>query len=97
MMQDQNMQHLLSQLVQALPGGGQKVHPDDPFLDSGFLGQMFNAQTITSMTLLQESVEKLSMAAEPEGDKKGKDAKAKGYAIPAFNCTSTSTVNSVPG
>lgn len=77
MMQDQNMQHLLSQLVQALPGGGQKVHPDDPFLDSGFLGQMFNAQTITSMTLLQESVEKLSMAAEPEGDKKGKDAKAK--------------------
>ena len=101
--------------VQALPGGGQKVHPDDPFLDSGFLGpasrprrsaaptpflldswttwyplvwilglldlwrwspprcdlppscirprparQMFNAQTITSMTLLQESVEKLS-------------------------------------
>jgi len=77
MMQDQNMQHLLAQLVQAVPGAGQKVHPDDPFLDSGFLGQMFNAQTISSMTLLQEAVEKLSMAAEPDAAKSGKDAKGK--------------------
>lgn len=76
MMQDQNMQQLLSQLVQTMPGPTAKPHPDDPFLDSGFIGQMFNAPTIHSMCLLQDAVAKLSMTAEPGGDK-GKDAKSK--------------------
>lgn len=61
MMQDQNMQSLLAQLVQAMPGPGIKVHPDDPFLDPSFIGQMFHAQTIDSMVKLQDAVEKLSM------------------------------------
>jgi len=87
MMQDQNMQSLLAQLVQALPGPGLKVHPDDPFLDPGFIGQMFHGQSIDSMTKLQESVEKLSMTdggekgAPKAAPKKGsKDAKEDGPA-----------------
>merc|ERR1712217_71680 len=68
MMQDQNMQHLLAQLVQSMPGPISRPHPDDPFLDSGFIGQMFHAQTINSMTLLQSAVEKLSMTAEPTAE-----------------------------
>lgn len=64
MMQDQNMQHLLAQLVQALPGPGLQVHPDDPFIDAGFIGQMFHAQSISSMTKLQDAVEKLSLTAD---------------------------------
>merc|ERR1712147_85262 len=64
MMQDQNMQQLLAQMVQSLPGPSQKPHPDDPFLDPGFLGQMFHSQTIQSMSFLQESVGKLSLATE---------------------------------
>eukprot|EP00932_Pfiesteria_piscicida_P017507 SRR837773.4385.p3 GENE.SRR837773.4385~~SRR837773.4385.p3 ORF type:complete len:285 (-),score=138.68 SRR837773.4385:59-844(-) len=77
MMQDQNMQHLLSQLVQTLPGPTTKPHPDDPFLDSGFIGQMFHAQTIHSMALLQDAVGKLSMTADAAGAAGGKDPKAK--------------------
>lgn len=77
MMQDQNMQHLLSQLVQTLPGPTAKPHPDDPFLDSGFIGQMFHAQTIHSMALLQEAVGKLSMTADAGGAAASKDPKAK--------------------
>mmetsp|Transcript_19146 Transcript_19146/g.43534 ORF Transcript_19146/g.43534 Transcript_19146/m.43534 type:complete len:445 (-) Transcript_19146:16-1350(-) len=68
MMQDQNMQQLLSQLVQTLGGPTVKLHPDDPFLDSSFIGQMFHAQTISSMTHLQASVEKLSLTADAGGD-----------------------------
>jgi len=64
MMQDQNMQQLLSQLVQTLPGPTMKLHPDDPFLDAGFIGQMFHAQTISSMTTLQAAIEKLSLTAD---------------------------------
>lgn len=67
MMQDQNMQHLLSQLVQTMNGPSAKIHPDDPFLDSGFIGQMFHAQTIDSMTKLQLAVEQLSMTADAGG------------------------------
>lgn len=78
MMQDQNMQHLLSQLAQSLPGPTAKLHPDDPFIDSGFIGQMFHAQTINSMSLLQQAVEKLSMAAETADKAKGKKAKKGG-------------------
>merc|ERR1719343_706698 len=80
MMQDQNMQHLLSQLVQTMGGPTTKLHPDDPFIDSGFLGQMFHAQTITSMTRLQEAIEKLSMAADSAENKK---EKASGKKAPA--------------
>lgn len=76
MMQDQNMQQLLAQLVQSMPGPTTKPHPDDPFLDSGFIGQMFHAQTINSMTLLQQAVEKLSMTPEPEKAKE-KEPKSK--------------------
>merc|ERR1712224_1178769 len=64
MMQDQNMQQLLSQMVQSLGGPTQKPHPDDPFIDPGFLGQMFHSQTIQSMSFLQESVGKLTLAPE---------------------------------
>jgi ubiquilin len=67
MMQDQNMQHLLSQLVQTMNGPMAKIHPDDPFLDSGFIGQMFHSQTIDSMTKLQLAVEQLSMTADAGG------------------------------
>mmetsp|Transcript_115656 Transcript_115656/g.360235 ORF Transcript_115656/g.360235 Transcript_115656/m.360235 type:complete len:429 (-) Transcript_115656:57-1343(-) len=74
MMQDNNMQQLLSQLVQTLPGPTVKLHQDDPFLDAGFIGQMFHAQTISSMTSLQAAVEKLSLTADvsdapPKGTK----------------------------
>jgi ubiquilin len=65
MMQDQNMQQLLSQMVQSLGGPTAKPHPDDPFIDPGFLGQMFHSQTIESMTYLQESIAKLSLAPDP--------------------------------
>mmetsp|Transcript_77319 Transcript_77319/g.145819 ORF Transcript_77319/g.145819 Transcript_77319/m.145819 type:complete len:447 (+) Transcript_77319:175-1515(+) len=65
LMQDNNMQQLLSQMVQTLPGPTQKPHPDDPFIDPGFLGQMFHSQTIQSITFLQEAVGKLSLAQEP--------------------------------
>lgn len=75
MMQDQNMQSLLAQLVQAMPSVTMKIHPDDPFIDPGFIGQMFHAQTIDSMVRLQEAVEKLSMTdtgAEHAKESKGK-------------------------
>eukprot|EP00929_Paragymnodinium_shiwhaense_P013133 TRINITY_DN120999_c0_g1_i1.p1 TRINITY_DN120999_c0_g1~~TRINITY_DN120999_c0_g1_i1.p1 ORF type:complete len:440 (-),score=152.70 TRINITY_DN120999_c0_g1_i1:216-1535(-) len=75
MMQDQNMQHLLAQLVQTLPGPSAKVHPDDPFIDSGFLGQMFHSQTIQSMSKLQESIDKLSITADADGGGGGKAPK----------------------
>jgi ubiquilin len=64
MMQDQNMQQLLSQLVQAMQGPTAKIHPDDPFLDPSFIGQMFHSQTIDSMTKLQLAVEQLSMTGD---------------------------------
>lgn len=82
MMQDQNMQHLLSQLAQTINGPTAKLHPDDPFIDSGFIGQMFHAQTVNSMNLLQQAVEKLSMAAET-AEKKGKKKKDEGEPLPA--------------
>lgn len=65
LMQDNNMQQLLAQMVQTLPGPTQKPHPDDPFIDPGFLGQMFHSQTIQSITFLQDAVGKLSLAQEP--------------------------------
>jgi ubiquilin len=77
MMQDQNMQHLLSQLVQTMPGPTVKPHPDDPFLDSGFIGQMMHAQTIMSMASLQDAVAKLSMTGEPGGPGGGGEKPAK--------------------
>merc|ERR1712039_182861 len=82
MMQDQNMQQLLSQMVQSLGGPTSKPHPDDPFIDPGFLGQMFHSQTIQSITFLQEAVGKLSLAPDPsEGAHKPKrKAKAKSKA-----------------
>merc|ERR1712232_1220088 len=80
MMQDQNMQHLLAQMVQAMPGPTSRVHPDDPFIDSSFLGQMFHAQTVTSMTRLQECIEKLSMAPDTE-EKKATTAKPGGKKV----------------
>lgn len=81
MMQDQNMQQLLSQMVQSLGGPTAKPHPDDPFIDPGFLGQMFHSQTIESMSYLQESIAKLSLAPDPsEGAKPKKKAGAKSSA-----------------
>jgi len=83
MMQDQNMQQLLAQMVQSLPGPSQKPHPDDPFIDPGFLGQMFHSQTIQSISFLQESIGKLSLAPEsgdgtsPKAKKKSAKAAAK--------------------
>lgn len=65
MMQDQNMQQLLAQMVQTMGGPTQKPHPDDPFIDPGFLGQMFHSQTIQSISFLQEAVGKLSLAQDP--------------------------------
>jgi ubiquilin len=64
MMQDQNMQQLLSQLTQTLPGPTKKLHPDDPFLDPSFIGQMFHAPTVHSVAMLQQAVEQLSMTAD---------------------------------
>lgn len=69
MMQDQNMLQLLTQLVQTMGGPASKLHPDDPFLDPSFIGQMFHSQTISSMAVLQSSVEKLSLAADPDAKK----------------------------
>jgi ubiquilin len=74
MMQDGNMQHLLAQMVQAMPGPTARVHPDDPFIDASFLGQMFAAQTVNSMSKLQDCIEKLSMAPDAE-EKKAAAAK----------------------
>merc|ERR1712100_375809 len=81
MMQDQNMQQLLAQMVQSLPGPTQKPHPDDPFIDPGFLGQMFHSQTIQSMSFLQESIGKLSLAPDAQ-DGSSPKAKKKGKAAP---------------
>merc|ERR1712139_19542 len=81
MMQDQNMQQLLAQMVQSLPGPTQKPHPDDPFIDPGFLGQMFHSQTIQSISFLQEAVGKLSLAPDPS-DGASPKAKKKGKAEP---------------
>jgi|Transcript_62801 ubiquilin len=95
MMQDQNMQQLLSQMVQSLGGPTAKPHPDDPFIDPGFLGQMFHSQTIESMTFLQESIAKLSLAPDPsEGVQKpkkkaGAKASAKAAAEPAKDVDNT--------
>merc|ERR1711966_37362 len=74
------MQQLLAQMIQSLPGSG-KPHPDDPFIDPGFLGQMFHSQTIQSMSFLQESVGKLSLAPDPE-DGQTQKVKKKGKAAP---------------
>lgn len=76
MMQDQNMQQLLSQMVQSLGGPAHKPHPDDPFIDPGFLGQMFHSQTIQSVSFLQESIGKLSLAPDQSEEKTGKAKKA---------------------
>jgi len=88
MMQDSNMQQLLSQLVQTMPGPTVKLHPDDPFLDAAFIGQMFHSQTIGSMTSLQAAVEKLSLtgdsdmpAAKGKAGKKPVEQKAKADAL----------------
>lgn len=75
MVQDHNMQQLLAQLVHTMNGPSTKVHPDDPFVDASFVGQMWNGQTLQSMVLLQQSVEKLSLAAE-SGDSGKKDKTA---------------------
>jgi len=77
MMQDSNMQHLLAQLTQTLVPQGVKVHPDDPLIDAGFIGQMYHAQTIQSMALLQQSVEKLSMTGGDDKEKKPEKDKEK--------------------
>eukprot|EP00927_Polykrikos_kofoidii_P029639 TRINITY_DN25604_c0_g1_i1.p1 TRINITY_DN25604_c0_g1~~TRINITY_DN25604_c0_g1_i1.p1 ORF type:complete len:439 (+),score=98.20 TRINITY_DN25604_c0_g1_i1:132-1448(+) len=82
MMQDQNMQHLLAQLVQTVGGPNVKVHPEDPFIDASFLGQMFHAQTITTMTKLQEAIEKLSITADTE-TKREKGGKSTNKVRPA--------------
>eukprot|EP00747_Dinoflagellata_sp_TGD_P162894 gnl/TRDRNA2_/TRDRNA2_181023_c0_seq1.p1 gnl/TRDRNA2_/TRDRNA2_181023_c0~~gnl/TRDRNA2_/TRDRNA2_181023_c0_seq1.p1 ORF type:complete len:457 (-),score=150.51 gnl/TRDRNA2_/TRDRNA2_181023_c0_seq1:230-1600(-) len=74
MMQDQNMQQLISTLVQSIGGPLAKPHPDDPFLDPDFLGQLYHSQTIQSMCALQGAVEKLSMA-EQVNDKKKESSK----------------------
>jgi len=82
MMQDQNMQQLLAQMVQSLPGPTQKPHPDDPFIDPGFLGQMFHSQTVQSMSFLQEAIAKLTLAPEPGTETASPKAKKKGKAAP---------------
>lgn len=86
MLQDHNMQTLLAQLVQAMPGpgsvggmGSQKP-ADDPFSDPVFLGLMFQSQTMQAMSSMQDSVASMSMSdptPPPEGDKKTKDAREK--------------------
>jgi len=70
MMQDQNMQQLLSQLTSTMPGPTKKLHPDDPFLDPSFIGQMFHAPTVNSVAMLQQAVEQLSMTADFAADEK---------------------------
>jgi len=79
MMQDNNMQQLLSQLTQTLPGPTMKLHPDDPFIDPSFIGQMFHAPTVQAVTKLQQAVEQLSMTADfaaADGEKPAKGGKA---------------------
>jgi len=77
------MQQLLAQMVQSLPGPTQKPHPDDPFIDPGFLGQMFHSQTVQSMSFLQEAIAKLTLAPEPtDGGATSPKAKKKGKAAP---------------
>jgi len=101
MMQDQNMQQLLAQMVQSIPGPSQKPHPDDPFIDPGFLGQMFHAQTIQSLCHLQEAVAKLSLAPEPTEGGSAPKAKKKGKqaATPASGGSAqapASTIDELP-
>lgn len=74
MIEDQNMQQLLAQLVHTMGGPGTRVHPDDPFIDAGFLGQMFHAQTLQSMASLEDSIAKLSRAFDA-GEAKSAPAK----------------------
>ena len=42
--------------VQSVPVPSAKLHPDDPFLDAGFIGQMFHTLTIASMIAAVEEV-----------------------------------------
>merc|ERR1719310_680240 len=97
MMQDQNMQQLLAQMVQSLPGPTQKPHPDDPFIDPGFLGQMFHSQTIQSITFLQEAVSKLSLAPDPTETGGTQKPKRKAKAAPKKEAASEAKADeSVP-
>ena len=45
--------------VQSVPVPSAKLHPDDPFLDAGFIGPMFHTLTIASMITSQSAVEEL--------------------------------------
>merc|ERR1711959_141299 len=79
MLQDPNMQQLFAQLIQTKPGPGMKQDTDNPFSDPGFISQMFQPQTMTAMSSMQQAVSSMSVQRQPAPAKeKGKDSKDKG-------------------
>jgi len=81
MLQDPNMQQLFAQLVQTKPGPGMKQDTDNPFSDPGFISQMFQPQTMTAMSSMQQAVSSMSVQRQPaptkEKGKKDKEEKEK--------------------
>eukprot|EP00746_Dinoflagellata_sp_MGD_P161942 gnl/MRDRNA2_/MRDRNA2_89293_c0_seq1.p1 gnl/MRDRNA2_/MRDRNA2_89293_c0~~gnl/MRDRNA2_/MRDRNA2_89293_c0_seq1.p1 ORF type:complete len:435 (+),score=111.42 gnl/MRDRNA2_/MRDRNA2_89293_c0_seq1:62-1366(+) len=75
MLQDPNMQQLFAQLIQTKPGPGMKQDTDNPFSDPGFISQMFQPQTMTAMSSMQQAVSSMSVQRQPAPSKpdKGKD------------------------
>merc|ERR1719313_2541912 len=77
MLQDPNMQQLFAQLIQTKPGPGMKQDTDNPFSDPGFISQMFQPQTMTAMSSMQQAVSSMSVQRQPAPakEKGGKDKK----------------------
>merc|ERR1711959_679472 len=79
MLQDPNMQQLFAQLIQTKPGPGMKQDTDNPFSDPSFISQMFQPQTMTAMSSMQQAVSSMSVQRQPAPAKaEGKAGKEKG-------------------
>merc|ERR1711985_115487 len=79
-MGDPNMQQLFAQLIQTKPGPGMKQDTDNPFSDPGFISQMFQPQTMTAMSSMQQAVSSMSVQRQPAPaakEKAGKDKEKK--------------------
>jgi len=84
MLQDPNMQQLFAQLIQTKPGPGMKQDTDNPFADPGFISQMFQPQTMTAMSSMQQAVSSMSVQRQPAPTKeKGKGKEEKEEAPPS--------------
>merc|ERR1719252_269863 len=93
MLQDPNMQQLFAQLIQTKPGPGMKQDMDNPFADPGFISQMFQPQTMTAMSSMQQAVSSMSVQRQPAPAKGGKDKDKKEEAEPPSPAVALSGLN----